>query len=129
MRRRHSPEERTVEPPLWELAAQNEKREAEQRAELGITRAATRAERIAPGWKEDALEAVRAFARERQSFLSEDVPFTVPEGSDPRAMGSVMRAAASKGYVVADGWAPANSSNRSAKVRWRSLICKHPRES
>lgn len=98
--------------------------QAELRRELGVSRAASRAQRHAPGWEDEAVAAVRKFAETHESFIAEDVRETcsVPKDVDPRAFGHVMRRAASLGIVRADGYAPANSSNRSPKVRWKSLV-------
>lgn len=124
--KRAAPEEAAdVGGPLFELA---EKQAAQERASVGMARAAGKAERIDPGWKATALETVRAHALRFQFFLTEDVEFVIPLEADPRAVGGVMRAATSAGFIVADGVARANSSNRSHKTRWRSLINQRQRE-
>lgn len=43
-----------------------------------------------------------------------------------KAWGSVMLSAVREKVIAADGYAPANSSNRSPKVRWKSLLCEQP---
>lgn len=110
--------------PLLDFDAPPAKVEAELRRELGMTRAIAAARRHAPGWEDDALAAVRRFAETHEHFIAEDARATVelPEGVDGRAFGAVMQRARRDGLVVADGFAPANSSNRSPKVRWRSLV-------
>lgn len=117
--RRHAPEDHDTLPPLF---AHAEKVAAANRAEVGMARAAGRAERVRPGWHADALAAVRLHAETHAHFLAEDVDAPVPSEADPRAFGAVMREAVRAGICVADGAAPANSSNRSLKTRWRSLI-------
>lgn len=109
-------ESRASAGPLFDLA--------EQRAVVGMTRAVDKAERVQFGWRDNALEAVRLFARTHTTFLAEDVlrEFPAPSDADARCMGAVMREAARAGYVVADGFALAASSNRSPKTKWRSLI-------
>lgn len=98
--------------------------QAELRRDLGVTRAANAAHRNAPGWEDDALAAVRRFALTHETFIAEDARATIaiPDGVDGRAFGAVMQRARREGLVRADGFAPANSSNRSPKVRWRSLV-------
>lgn len=53
-------------------------------------------------------EAIREFALSRDGFKADQ----------PKAWGHVMRVAAKLGVVKSVGYAPANSSNRSAKVLW-----------
>lgn len=98
--------------------------EAELRRELGVSRAASRAHRHAPGWEDDAVSAVKRFAETHESFIAEDVreTFHTPAEIDGRAWGAVLQRARREGLIRADGYAPANSSNRSPKVRWRSLV-------
>lgn len=117
--KRHAPEERDELPPLF---AHAEKVAAANRAEVGMNRAADRASRIYFGWRAEALDAVRRHAKANTHFLCEDVQYALPENADGRAWGAVMRDAVREGICVADGAAPANSSNRSFKTRWRSLI-------
>lgn len=104
---------------------QHEAQAARLRAELGATRAADKAQRLDPSWTDTALEAVRAHARDHEVFMAEDVVkhCPMPQSADPRAWGSVLQSARRRGWIKPDGYAPANSSNRSPKVRWRSLIC------
>lgn len=52
----------------------------------------------------------------------EHVWLTIPAEADRRASGSIMKEAARRGWIRSDGFAPAASSNGSAKTRWRSLI-------
>lgn len=101
---------------------------AEARAVVGMTRAAEKAERREPGWRANAVEAVRLYAATHRHFMAEDVlrVFPAPEEADARAFGAVMREAARLGFIVADGFAPAATSNGSPKVRWKSLIVISP---
>lgn len=101
------------------------RREAWDRAELGMARSASRAERVRPGWHDEALEAVRVFATDHRTFLAEQVRKVcpIPSGADGRAFGAVIQEAKRKGWIAKEGAAPATSSNLSLKVLWRSLIC------
>lgn len=110
--------------PLLDFDAPPARAASEARRELGVSRAATAARRNAPGWEDAAVAAVRAFALTHDAFVAEDVreTFATPAEVDGRAFGHVMRRAAREGIVRKDGYAPANSSNRSPKVRWRSLV-------
>jgi len=103
---------------------EGEKDMAELRRDLGISRAAHAAERRSPGWEEEALAQIGAYATRNAYFLAEDVraTFGTPAHVDGRAWGGVFRQAVKAGLIVSDGFAPANSSNRSPKVRWRSLV-------
>jgi hypothetical protein len=87
-------------------------------------RAASRASRIRPGWRQSALDAVRAYAESHERFMAEDVRIFIdlPAEADARALGAIMCDARRAGIVKADGYAPARSSNGTPKVRWRSLV-------
>jgi hypothetical protein len=102
--------------PLFDLA--------EARAVAGMERAAGKAERKQFGWRANAVEAVRLYATTHAHFMAEDVlrVFPAPDDADARAFGAVMRDAAKAGFIVADGFAPAMTSNRSPKVRWASRV-------
>lgn len=119
MMRRPGPEDREETPPLWAFA---ERQAAAARAEVGMTRAADKASRIDDSWRATALAKVREFAKTHASFLAEEVGCTVPPDCDPRAFGVVMQDATRARFVEKAGYAPANSSNRSPKCLWRSLI-------
>lgn len=95
---------------------------AQARGELGAARAAEKADRLDGGWRGQAMEAIRAFARTHERFLAEDVRLEIPAGADPRAAGAIFQAAKRAGLIRPDGFAPACSSNGSPKVRWLSLI-------
>lgn len=97
---------------------------ARQRAERGMRDAAIGAEEKSPGWHAQALEAVREFAATHsEPFMAEQVRASMPfKNVDARAFGSVMQDAYRRGWIEKAGYAPANSSNRSPKVQWRSRI-------
>ena len=84
--------------------------------------AASRAERLDPGWRSLALEAVREYARQHLEFKAEEVGMVIPPDADPRSSGSIMRQAERQGICKAIGFAPTISSRGSPKVFWRSLI-------
>lgn len=90
--------------------------------------AADRAERTAPGWISDAVDALRRFARnqvavftiEQARCVIETQP-GIPEPTDKRAWGHVTRRAEAEGFIerVRNGYAPATSSNGSPKPLYR----------
>lgn len=90
----------------------------------GMKRAARGAESKSPGWNEKALAAVHAFALSHtEPFLAEQIRASMDWADvDARAFGPVMKEAERRGWIRRDGYAPANSSHRSPKVRWRSRI-------
>jgi hypothetical protein len=102
---------------------------AVQRRDIGMQRASAAAERHASGWEDEAVEAVRVYASTHAHFATEDVRLVhgTPEGVDGRAWGAVMRHAERLRIVRPDGFALVNSSNRSPKVRWRSLVFESKR--
>ena len=110
--------------PLLDFDAPPARAASEARRDLGVSRSASAARRNAPGWEDAAVAAVREFAITHDAFIAEDVreTFATPADVDRRAWGAVMQRAVREGIVRADGYAPANSSNRSPKVRWRSLV-------
>lgn len=116
MTRRHvdEAESRASAGPLFEAA--------EKRAVQGMTRAAHKAERVMEGWRANAVEAVRLYARTHETFLAEDVRAIMPEPdrADGRAWGAVMRDAVRAGYIEA-GYATRDKWG-SWKTLWRSLV-------
>lgn len=91
---------------------------AHARAQLAIEKA----ERVEPGWRANAVEAVRLFARTHSKFLAEEVraSFCTPDEADARSWGPVLKDAERLGYIAAgdavrDQWG-------SWKTLWRSLI-------
>lgn len=84
-----------------------------------------------PDWSRAALVFVRRYASLNQWFMTEELRAWAHNAGFPRppnakAWGAVMQAAQRAGIVIADGYAPANSSNRSPKVRWKSLTFREP---
>ena len=92
----------------------------------GIERAAEKAERIEPGWIDAAVGHVLTFALKRwpEPFLAEDVRayaegLGLPQPTDGRAWGHVLKAAAKRGIVTRAGFGASKSSNLSPKVLGR----------
>jgi len=92
----------------------------------GIERAAEKAERVEPGWIEAAIGHVAEFARLRwpEPFLAENARewaeiHGLPQPTDGRAWGHVLKAAAKRGIVTRAGFGASKSSNLSPKVLWR----------
>lgn len=90
--------------------------------------AADRADRNAPGWVDDAVAALRCFARHQVAVFTIEqargVIETQPgitEPTDKRAWGHVTRRAEAEGYIerVRGGYAPATSSSGSPKPLYR----------
>lgn len=106
------------------IAAIEAKEAARNRAELGATRAAAKAERVEPGWQASAVEAIRKFASTHRYFVIEAVraEYPTPEGASAKAWGHVVREAVRLGYVRKHGYAPTASSNGSPKVLWESTV-------
>lgn len=102
-----------------------EKHQAERRRDEGMQRTALNS---GPQWQSSALTFVRAYAEKKAFFLTEEVrQFAEARGlavpPSKKAWGPVMKLAARRKLIKADGFALANSSNRSPKVLWQSLIC------
>lgn len=95
---------------------------AEARRELGIARSELNS---GPAWQSRATGYVREWIARgnRGPFLCEHVrAFAEADGfplpPSRTAWGAVMRRAAREGLIYADGYAPANSSNRGPKSQW-----------
>ncbi|MGL6289271.1 MAG: hypothetical protein ACRC2H_01125 [Silanimonas sp.] len=100
--------------------------EAQCDRDVGIQRSADKAERIDPGWIERAISHVQTFARKQwpEPFLAEDARtyaegLGLPQATDGRAWGHVLKAAAKRGIVTRAGFGASKSSNLSPKVLWR----------
>lgn len=108
----------------FDFDAAREREIAERRRESGMARVEASTLRRDPGFEERALDAVREYAERHAQFLAEDVRkvCATPEGIDGRVWGPIFTRAQKRGWIHPAGYAPANSSNRSAKVAWRSLI-------
>lgn len=106
---------------------------ARLRGDLGVESSASRAERTAPGWIENAVEAVRSVVSQRFVIELMDGCFTIemirewaeigglPKPSDARAWGHVARRAVALGIIerIPNAYAPAASSNGSPKPLYR----------
>jgi hypothetical protein len=78
---------------------------------------------VTPGWAAQALEAVRRAAQQRASLTIDDVDWPADHGADRRSRGSIMRAAAHKGWLEASGWVGGGSERHARPIRiWTSRI-------
>jgi hypothetical protein len=117
--KRHGPEDHSPE----DLGMFSEPvKDARERGHRAAEAAAAKAGSIEPGWKSEALAAVREHAERHPRFLAEQIRLHLPDGADRRCVGQLMRLAEREGICTADGYAPAASSNSSMKTAWRSLI-------
>jgi hypothetical protein len=89
-------------------------------------RCADKADRLSPGWIEEATEALRRFARNQACAFSvemarEVIACEVVEPSDRRAWGHVTRLAVKREFIkrVPGAAAPAASSHGSLKPMYR----------
>ena len=116
------PEEREDLPPLFAYAQSRAASEA--RRDCGMARVQRSAEDREHGWEADAVSQVREHALAHEHFATEDVRarYGTPEGVNPKAWGPVMKRAQRDGIVEPDGFVIVNCSNRSPRVRWRSLV-------
>lgn len=112
--------------PYGSGCLQSQAVDASMRADLGIARAAAKAESVEPGWCERACEAVRRFAARgvyaeftmemARGWIAPDIV----EPTDCRAWGRVTRMARDRGYIAeTGGYWPAASSNGSPKRVYR----------
>lgn len=98
---------------------------AELSANVGMTLAASHADRAQENWSDEALDLFRLYAVQHpEGFLTEDVRawadklgFAPPP--DGRAWGYIARRANREGLVKSSGYQKARSSNNSPKVLWR----------
>jgi len=101
--------------------------EARQAANLGIASSAEHAESDAPGWSDTVLQWLQGWAHESRvtPFTMEEFriaceAFGMPAPTESRAYGSVTRAALRLCLIEkTGGYAPARSSNLSAKPLYR----------
>src|SRR5215207_6905228 len=94
------------------------------RRDEGIARAEANAE---PPFNEVALELLREYAEHHRIVFCDEVIDAIgdrlPETHDKRALGGVYRKAASNGWIhKSQDYRLSNSSNRSPKPVWISLI-------
>lgn len=102
-------------------------RRARERGHAAADAAADRADRqSSPRWSDSALVILRAYCKGRsgEHFMAEDVvayakSVGLPDPPDRRAWGAVFQRAKREGVIVPDGFAGAETSNGSPKVRWR----------
>lgn len=100
--------------------------EAQVAAQVGIERAADKAERIEPHWVTEAAEDVKAYFESHPEVhctieLVRRFCRPQPDGADARAWGAVTQRALRLNYIerVPGQYAPANSSNGSPKPVYR----------
>jgi hypothetical protein len=97
--------------------------EAVARRDDGIQRAVDHAEAEEPGWCDLAFGFLQAFAQEAaEPFLAEAVVEAaygiVPPPPDGRAWGGIFQKASRRQVIRRVGYAPARTSNASAKPLW-----------
>lgn len=107
---------------------------AEVRASEGILAAAEHADRVIPGWVDEALWALRRFLDEspdsRQPFTIErargwiSVNSSLPAPPDGRAWGQVTKRAAKFLIEPTGEFARAASSNNSPKMLYRKSVAR-----
>lgn len=122
--KRHSDTEGRIESagPLFDsvptIAAAKEQR-AEAMANVALS-----ARVRDPAWEAEATAQVAEYARTHEHFATEDVraQYGTPATINPKAWGPVMKHAQSLGLIEADGFVLVNCSNRSPRVRWKSLV-------
>jgi hypothetical protein len=99
---------------------------AYERRDTGMQRATDRVEREAPGWTEQAIEALRKFAAEAdEPFIMEQARAVIgpqlPQPKELRSWGSVTQTAIKRGILVPTGRTQiAASSNGSPKPEYRA---------
>lgn len=101
---------------------------AKRKRDSGIKRSSAHADAASKLWSERAYRWFVIYARTHAEFITEAAreyaeAQCIPAPPDKRAWGAVAQHAAREGIVESIGYAPANSSNRSAKVLWRSKVC------
>ena len=108
--------------PLFDYVPSRE--EAEGKRELGMARVRAGSRKRDPAWEAQALENVREYAKTHEHFAIEDVraAFGTPEGINPKAYGPVVKRAHKDGICEPDGFVIVNCSNRSPRVKWKSLV-------
>lgn len=105
---------------------------ARARGDVGVERAATSAERLAPGWVDRAADVLRIgacmldaqgtlFAEFTVERIRSMTGNAVPKPPDERAWGAATRVATSRGYIerIPGRFSAAASSNGSPKPMYR----------
>lgn len=98
---------------------------ARDRGEQGMDRAARRQARLHADWCDEALEALRRFARGQAGMWTIEIARSVieldlPKPAEARAWGRVVQTAARLGYIEKTALsAPTVSSNASSKPLWK----------
>lgn len=98
--------------------------EAEIRRAESMANVALSARLRDPAWETEATAQVAEYARTHEHFATEDVraAFGTPASINPKSWGPVMKHAQALGIIQADGFVLVNCSNRSPRVRWKSLV-------
>lgn len=99
---------------------------AREAGHAAAERCADKADRLAPGWIESAVEGLRRFAAHQRCFFTIEaaravVASELPPVGELRAWGRVTQLAVKRGFIerVKGGYAPAASSNGSEKPLYR----------
>lgn len=110
-------------------ARRNAMQAAQARAKLGQDRAAAAAEFDMPGWIEQAVEALRQFAKGQAGVWSIEqaravIAPTLPAPAELRVWGRVTTEAKARGYIKSAPrtYIATAASNGSAKPAWRSGV-------
>lgn len=101
---------------------------ARQEAELGMGQAADHADRMRPGWTDDAYTFLVRFAERHPSFISEDVSdaskddLFFDQPPTDRAWGSVYRRAIKHRIIEKESTGISRRRHASVCIRWQSLV-------
>lgn len=95
--------------------------------DAAMQRVAEKADRVSPGWSDEAAAFLRQFAGRTEWFTSADVigmavEAGIPQPHDRRAWGPVFMAAARSGLIAQDGFSRHAWRHKSICTRWRSAI-------
>lgn len=99
---------------------------AQRAAELGMRRAIDHADRIEPGWSEQALIALLHFAARTDQFTAEEARRHVHADGlslppDGRAWGAVFKRAAARRHIRKIGYAPRVCGNMTPTIVWQTM--------
>lgn len=100
--------------------------EARAERDLNVARVSEKAERDAPGWKEQAYLFLCDFARTHGDFISEDVSDAsraagLPQPHDDRAWGAVYQRALKSSVIVQVGAGRSRRRHASICPLWRRI--------